>query len=120
MRARGTRAAPDAKNLAAVAGALRRTGQDSLQKKHLISRRQADVDHLLGPLLAERARLLGNGADVVNVTVTLAAAADADIKLRYRVNGPSWSPSYRALLDSNTRKVRIDRQALVAKSTGED
>lgn len=116
----GTRAAPDAKNLAAVADALRRTGQDSLQKKHLLSRRQADVDRQLGPLLAERTRLQGNGADVVNVTVTLAAAADADVRLSYRVNGPGWSPSYRALLDSNTRKVRIERQALVAQSTGED
>jgi uncharacterized protein (TIGR02231 family) len=115
----GPRAATDAKNLASVADALRRTGQDSLQKKHLIGRRQADLDRQLGPLVAERARTQGNG-EVVNVTVTLAAAADAEVRLSYRVNGPGWSPAYRALLDTATRKVRIERQALVAQATGED
>ncbi len=115
----GVRPATDAKNVASVADALRRTGQDSLQKKHLISRRQADIDRQLGPLVAERARTQGNG-QVVNITVTLAAAADAEVRLSYRVNGPGWSPAYRALLDTATRKVRIERQALVAQATGED
>lgn len=117
--AAGTRAPADAKNLVAVADALRRTGQDSLQKKHLISRKQADLDRLLNPLVVERSRTQGNG-DVVNVSVTLAAAADAEVRLSYRVNGPGWSPAYRALLDTSTRKVRIERQALVAQATGED
>jgi len=115
----GARTATDAKNLASVAEALRRTGQDSLQKKHLIGRRQADIDRQLGPLVAERVRTQGNG-EVVNVTVTLAATADAEVRLSYRVNGPGWSPAYRALLDTTTRKVRIERQALVAQATGED
>ncbi|WP_307867016.1 DUF4139 domain-containing protein [Variovorax sp. E3] len=43
-----------------------------------------------------------------------------DVKLSYQVNGPGWTPTYRALLDSTTRKVRIERQALVAQATGED
>lgn len=115
----GTRALADAKNLVAVADALRRTGQDSLQKKHLIGRKLTDLDRLLSPLVAERSRTQGNG-DVVNVTITLAAAADAEVRLSYRVNGPGWSPAYRALLDTGTRKVRIERQALVAQATGED
>ncbi len=113
------RAPTDSQNLVAVAEALRRTAQDSLQKKHLVSRKQDELNKLLDPLVAERNRTQGKG-DVVNVTVTLAAAADAEVRLSYRVNGPGWSPAYRALLDTSTRKLRIERQALVAQATGED
>jgi uncharacterized protein (TIGR02231 family) len=118
--AQGARAPLDARNLAATAEAMRRTGQESLMKQHQIQRRQTDIDRQLNPLLAERTRTQGNGAQVVAVTVTLAASADADVKLSYQVNGPGWTPTYRALLDTATRKVRIERQALVAQATGED
>ncbi len=113
------RAPNDSQNLVAVAEALRRTAQDALQKKHVISRKKTDLDNVLAPLVAERGRTQGNG-NVVNVTVTLAAAADAEVRLSYRVNGPGWSPTYRALLDTSSRKLRIERQALVAQATGED
>jgi uncharacterized protein (TIGR02231 family) len=117
---RGTRAPMDARNLAAMTDAMRRTGQDSLLKQHQIQRKQTDIDRQLNPLLAERTRSQGNGGQVVAVTVTLAASADTDVKLSYQVNGPGWTPTYRALLDTTTRKVRIERQALVAQATGED
>ena len=118
--AQGARAPMDARNLAAMTEAMRRTGQDSLLKQHQIRRRQTDIDRQLNPLLAERTRSQGNGAQVVAVTVTLAASADADVRLSYQVNGPGWTPTYRALLDTATQKVRIERQALVAQATGED
>jgi len=114
------RAAVDPKTLTGVADALRRTGEDALLKQRQVARRQADLDRELSPLLAERARGQGTGGNVVAVTLTLSAASDADVTLSYQVNGPGWTPSYRALLDSTTRKVRIERQALVAQSTGED
>ena len=118
----GRRAAPvDARHIAAVTDALRRTGQDALQKQHLITRRQGDLDRLLAPLLAERDRTQGNeGAEVVTVSVTLDTARDAEVRLSYQVAGPGWTPAYRALLDTGTRRLRIERQALVAQSTGED
>jgi uncharacterized protein (TIGR02231 family) len=112
----------DAKGITGVTETMRRTGQDALLKQRQIARRQADVDKLLNPLLAERARTQGAGAGnkVIAVTVTLVASADADVKLSYQVNGPGWTPSYRALLDTSTRKLRIERLALVAQATGED
>ncbi|BEP70123.1 MULTISPECIES: DUF4139 domain-containing protein [unclassified Variovorax] len=116
----GARAPMDARNLAAMTDAMRRSGQDALLKQHQIQRQQTDLDRQLKPLLAERGRTQGQGAQVTAVTVTLAASADADVKLSYQVNGPGWTPSYRALLDTTTRKVRIERQALVAQATGED
>jgi uncharacterized protein (TIGR02231 family) len=118
--AQGARAPMDARNLAAMTDAMRRTGQDSLLKQHQIQRKQTDIDRQLNPLLAERKRSQGDGAQVMAVTVTLATGTDADVKLSYQVNGPGWTPTYRALLDTATRKVRIERQALVAQATGED
>ncbi len=115
------RATSDARSLASIADAMRRTGQDALQKQHLIERRQADIDRQLSPLVAERTRTQGGeGTNVVTVTVSLAASADAELRLSYQVAGPGWTPTYRALLDTTTRKLRIERQALVAQSTGED
>jgi len=117
----GTRAPIDARNLAAVADAMRRTGQESLQKQHLITRKQGDIDKQLAPLVAERARTQGGeGTSVVTVSINLDTAREADVKLSYQIAGPGWTPSYRALLDTTTRKLRIERQALVAQSTGED
>jgi uncharacterized protein (TIGR02231 family) len=115
----GKHLAADARSIAPVADAMRRTGQDAMQKQRQIARRQTDIDKQLTPLLAERKRLLGTG-NVVAVTVTLATDAEADVRLSYQINGPGWSPAYRALLDTTTRRVRIERQALVAQATGED
>jgi uncharacterized protein (TIGR02231 family) len=114
------RAPADPRQLAAMADAMRRTGQDALLRQHQLARSQAEIDRLLDPLVAERRRTQGQGGQVIAVTVTLAAEADADVKLSYQVHGPGWTPSYRALLDTATRKVRIERQALVAQATGED
>lgn len=119
-QAPGLRAAPDARGVTAMADALRRTGQDSLQKQHLLKRRQEELDKQLAPLLAERTRAQGQGGNVVTVTVALAAARDADVRLSYQIAGPGWTPAYRATLDTTTRKLRLERQALVAQATGED
>src|SRR6185369_10371676 len=117
----GKRSALDPKNVAAVADALRRTGQDALLQQRQIARRQADIDKQLNPLHAERTRSRGGDAgNVVAVTVTLAASTDADVKLSYQISGPGWTPAYRAMLDTTARRVRIERQALVAQATGED
>jgi uncharacterized protein (TIGR02231 family) len=99
-------AIPDAKGIGAVTDAMLRTGQNTLLKQRQLARA-----HTQG---------VGGGNKVIAVTLTLAASADSDVKLSYQVNGPGWTPSYRALLDTTTRLVRIERQALVAQATGED
>ncbi|MDQ7956232.1 MAG: DUF4139 domain-containing protein [Pseudomonadota bacterium] len=115
------RPAVDARNLAATADAMRRTGQESLLRQHQIDRRQEDIDRQLQPLVAERQRSQGGeNGQVTAVTVTLDAPREAELRLAYQVAGPGWAPSYRALLDTTTRKLRIERQALVAQATGED
>jgi len=115
------RPAVDARNLAATADAMRRTGQESLLRQHQIDRRQEDLDRQLQPLLAERQRSQGGeNGQVTAVTITLDAPREAELRLSYQVAGPGWTPSYRALLDTTTRKLRIERRALVAQATGED
>ncbi|OGB34662.1 MAG: hypothetical protein A3F78_04380 [Burkholderiales bacterium RIFCSPLOWO2_12_FULL_61_40] len=114
------KSAPDPKNLAAMADALRRTGQESLLRQHQIQRQQEDLDRLLKPLLAENSRAQAGRARLVNVHVTLDTTRDAEVRLSYQINGPGWSPSYRALLDTSTQALHLERQAQVAQATGED
>lgn len=117
--AAGRRPTLDPKQIAAVAEALQRTGQQALLKRRQLEREQADLNARLSALQAQRGRAQA-GKEVLHVSVTLAAAAEATVRLSYQVNGPSWQPAYRAMLDSRSGQVRIERQALVAQSTGED
>jgi uncharacterized protein (TIGR02231 family) len=114
------RGAADAATIAATADALRRSAVEALLRQRQLARMQSDLERDLAPLLAERQRLRGAGDAVVHVTVTLAASAAAELRLSYRVAGPTWSPAYRAALDSGAGRVRIERQALVVQQTGED
>lgn len=118
--ATGGRSAADPKTLAAVADVLRRTGQEALIRQHQISRQQEDLDRGLKPLLAERSRVLAGRTRVVSVSITLDTPRDVEVRLSYQINGPGWAPSYRALLDTRSHKLRLERQAQVAQSTGED
>ena len=118
--ATGGRSAADPKTLAAVADVLRRTGQEALIRQHQISRQQEDLDRGLKPLLAERSRVLAGRTRVVSVSITLDTPRDAEVRLSYQINGPGWAPSYRALLDTRSQKLRLERQAQVTQSTGED
>jgi uncharacterized protein (TIGR02231 family) len=115
-----TVSAPDPKNLSAISDALRRTGQEALTRQHQIDRQQEALDSALKPLLAQRSRLLAGRARVVSVSITLDAPREAEVRLSYQINGPGWTPTYRALLDTHTSKLKVERQAQVAQATGED
>lgn len=116
----GSRVAPDPKSIAAMADSLRRTGQDSQQKQHQISRQVEDLDRALKPLVAERSRTQSARGRIVNVSVTLDTTRDADVRLSYQISGPGWAPAYRALLNTTTGTLRLERHAVVAQATGED
>ena len=118
--ATANRAATDPKTIVAVADALRRTGQDGLLRQAQILRQQEDLDRQLKPLLAERTRSQAGRDRLLRVAVTVDAPAEAPVRLSYQIQGPGWTPSYRALLNTATRQVRLERQALVAQATGEN
>jgi len=119
---------PGAGQIGATTEALRRSGHDTLARLHQARGRQEPLEQQLKALAA--ARSAGTPARVASVTVALAAGQAAELRLTYQVRGPSWSPSYRATLDtaatattpanSATSAVRLERLALVAQDTGED
>ncbi len=107
-------------SIGATVEALRRNSQEAGTRQHQIARQQEELDRALKPLLAERSRSQAGRARVVTVGVTLDAPRDAEVRLSYQVRGPGWTPTYRALLNTRTNTLRLERQALVAQSSGED
>ncbi|MCL2523367.1 MAG: DUF4139 domain-containing protein [Betaproteobacteria bacterium] len=109
-----------AAQIGATVAALRQNAQASLTRQHQLKRQQEALERDLKPLLAERDRVGSGEARVSVVQVSLAAPQGGELRLTYQVRGPGWQPTYRATLDSATKKLRLERQALVAQNTGED
>lgn len=116
----GVRQTIDPKTVAAMADAVRRTGQEALVRQHQIARAQQALDRELKPLLAERNRVLAGRGRVSTVRITLDAQQAGEVRLAYQISGPGWAPAYRASLDTRTGMIQLERQAQVAQATGED
>ncbi len=104
--------------IGAKADALRRSALNTLTQLHQAQRTLEERQRALERVQTEQGSV--QAAEVAVVRVTLATQSDADVRLTYQVRGPSWSPSYRARLDSSSAKVTLERLALVAQTTGED
>ncbi len=100
--------------------ALRRSGLDSLQKQIPLQRRKEELTRQLAPLTTERDRLAQANPQWRSVTLRLASPRDAELRLSYRLTQAGWEPVYRVHLDSSSGKVRLERHAQVAQSSGED
>ena len=116
----GVRQVADPKTVAAMVDTLKRSGQEALLRQHQIERAQQALDRELKPLLAERNRVLAGRGRVNTVSITLDAPQAAEVRLVYQISGPGWAPTYRALLDTQTGALKLERQAQVAQATGED
>lgn len=104
----------------ATAETIRRLGQDALLQQQRLARQREALEQQLQPLLQERERLRSSRSQVRSVSVSLSASRDGEVRLRYEIGGPSWSPAYRATLDSTSRSVTLERLALVSQASGED
>ena len=111
---------PGSASINSTTDALRRSSQDVLLRLHQAKRKQEIAELALKELTNERNRIAGPNARVSTVTITLATERESDLRLSYQLRGPSWSPNYRATLDSTTNVVKLERMALVAQNTGED
>lgn len=109
-----------AANIPANADALRRSGLDSLQKQIPLQRRKEELGRQLSPLTAERDRLAQANPQMRSITVRLASPRDAELRMSYRLTQAGWEPIYRAYLDTASGKVRLERHAQVAQTSGED
>ena len=113
-------ATPSPAQITATADVLRKSGQDNFNRTYQLQRKQQALELALKPLAAERDRVASQRTKVVSVTINLAVERDSELRLAYQVRGPGWQPTYRATLDAGKSTVLIERQALVAQSSGED
>jgi len=116
----GQKALPDSGRIQANAQALRHAARDILISLHQARQQQKNLEQALKAILAERDNNATPREHTATVTVTLAAERAGKVRLHYQVDGPSWSPGYRASLDSRNVSVRLERLALVEQHTGED
>lgn len=112
--------APAANQIAATSTALRNSSRDNTLLSHQVLRQKQTLEEQLRPLLAERERTGATRGQVMKLSVQLASNNEAGVQLTYQVRGPSWQPSYRAQLNADKGVIELERQALVAQTSGED
>jgi len=114
--ARGTPAA----GIAATSETLRKTAQDALLRQAQIRRQLEDLEEQSAPLQGERERLTAANPQWRSLRLRLSTAREAELKLSYRVTPAGWAPSYRALLDTASGALSLERLAQVSQQSGED
>jgi Domain of unknown function (DUF4139)/N-terminal domain of unknown function (DUF4140) len=81
-----------------------------------------DLNDKLGTLNRQREVLTGGSAKTIREAVVFVNLKEANgkLRLRYLVDGASWSPSYNARTDSKHKQVTIEYNASIQQMTGED
>ena len=107
-------------NLDAAVESVRRAVSTTLVKQQKLARQRELLDQQIALLTAQN-EFGGAKADQFReVTVRVAAGKAGELRVTYQVNGPGWSPNYRAALDSTAGTVKMERLAVVAQASGED
>ncbi|WP_457423093.1 mucoidy inhibitor MuiA family protein [Roseateles sp. P5_E7] len=109
-----------ATGIAATADSIRKTAQDALLRQAQLSRQIADIEKQLAPLKGERDRVAAANPQWRSLRLRLSTAREAELKLNYRVAQAGWAPSYRALLDTASGALNLERLAQVSQQSGED
>lgn len=116
----GEARATPATGIAATADSIRKTAQDALLRQAQLARQMADLDKQLAPLKGERDRLAAASPQWRSLRVRLSTTKEAELKLSYRLTQAGWAPSYRALLDTASGALSLERLAQVSQQSGED
>ena len=114
------RSTTEASALDAITESMRRAAMNSLIKQQQLSRQLEELDAQLAVLRAQNQTGAKKAAQYREVLIRVAASKSGTLRLNYQVNGPGWTPSYRATLDSASNTVRMERLALVSQNSGED
>lgn len=96
-----------------IQNALRDISVQAADLQDSINATQQQLNEVRGRLPGRRA------VKEVQVRVAADAAGPAELKISYTVPGANWTPTYRARLDSDSRRVALDYQAQVINRTGE-
>jgi len=122
LKALGTgeaRATP-ATGIGATADTIRKTALEGLLRQAAIRRQLEDLDKQLAPLKSERDGVAAANPQWRSLRLRLSTTREAELKLNYRVTQAGWAPSYRALLDTATGALNLERLAQVSQQSGED
>jgi hypothetical protein len=81
-----------------------------------------NLNEKLNTLNRQREVLTGGSAKTIREAVVFVNLKEANgkLRLRYLVDGASWSPSYNARTDSKHKQVTIEYNASIEQMTGED
>ncbi|MFT7775686.1 DUF4139 domain-containing protein [Roseateles sp.] len=109
-----------AASIAATSDGIRRTAQDALLRQAQIRRQLEELDRQIAPLQGERERLASANPQWRSLRLRLSTTREAELKLSYRVTQAGWAPSYRALLDTASGTLSLERLAQVSQQSGED
>lgn len=116
----GEARATPATGIAATADSIRKSALDALQRQAQLRRQLEDLDKQLTPLKAERDRLAAANPQWRSLRVRLSTPREAELTLSYRISQAGWAPSYRALLDTASGALSLERLAQVSQQSGED
>jgi len=116
----GEARATPATGIAATADSIRKTAQEVLLRQAQLARQLEALDKQIAPLKSERDGVATANPEWRSLRVRLSTAKEAELKLSYRITQASWAPSYRALLDTASGGLTLERLAQVSQQSGED
>ncbi|MCE4539427.1 mucoidy inhibitor MuiA family protein [Pelomonas sp. P7] len=116
----GEARATPATGIGATADSIRKAAQEALLRQAQLKRQLEDLDKQLAPLQGERDRLATANPQWRSLRLRLSTTREAELKLHYRLTQAGWAPSYRAMLDTATGAVTLERLAQVSQQSGED
>ena len=116
----GKPAAIDAQKLGAMLEGIRRGAADALARVQRVEVRKRALDKQMQALQRDLERLQAGSKDTRQVTINLSAERAGQVRIEYLVTQAGWRPTYRAALDSKTATLDLEREAVIAQSTGED
>ena len=109
-----------ATGIAATADSIRKTAQDALLRQAQLRRQLDELERQIAPLKGERDRVAAANPQWRSLRLRLSTVREAELKLNYRVAQAGWAPSYRALLDTASGALNLERLAQVSQQSGED
>ncbi|MGE0114143.1 MAG: mucoidy inhibitor MuiA family protein [Steroidobacteraceae bacterium] len=115
-------AAVNGANLTTVLGAMGSSAAAARSKVRDARLRQRALDRDIETLKAELAKVATQRKQTTEVStaIEVSAATTAPVTVTYRINDASWSWVYQARLDTNKKKLSLERQGQVQQGSGED
>ncbi len=111
---------PPTAAIGATADTIRKAALEALQRQAQLRRQVEELERQITPLKSERDRLAAANPEWRSLRVRLSTAQAAELRLSYRITQAGWAPSYRALLDTASGALSLERLAQVSQQSGED